>query len=190
MKHNVLKATLTASAILIASAYTLSAQAHCFGTNGNFGASSIVASGINANQYDTYVMVCPAGTTGVNGRINKGSEGAGGNGFDPIRLRIAKGGYASTSSQDTSQTAGAACNPLDPDVVNAGGVAVSTVAGGPGQYTVVVSKGSNSSINYAAEVHCVGNDNPDAQSVIDPAPPVFTGAAGDRTGEFDRVINN
>ncbi|MEQ1559600.1 MAG: hypothetical protein ABL933_11770 [Methyloglobulus sp.] len=55
------KTTLTATALLAASGYTVMAQAHCVGIGDNFGASGITALNTSATnksrQFDTYVTV-------------------------------------------------------------------------------------------------------------------------------------
>ena len=131
------KEVLIATTLLAASGYTVMAQAHCVGTTTDpevlFGASSITTNSTSPFQYDSYVTVCPAGATGLSGKINKKTGGATG----ALAMEIAKGGYNHTTASDSTATAAAACSGGN---TTAGSVTVPTLNGGEGQYTITVSK--------------------------------------------------
>jgi hypothetical protein len=192
-KKSFFKTTLTATALLAASGYTVMAQAHCVGLNTVpaellFGASQVGDATFNSGQafpqyqFDTYVTVCPAGATGLSGKINKRSGAAG-----SVGMEIAKGGYGHTNAADAAATAGASCAGGN---TTAGSVIVPTLNGGEGQYTITVSKDTTTAIQYAMEFHCLGGagDLPESQSILDADP--LNDAGTEVTGEIDRVQNH
>jgi hypothetical protein len=188
LNRTIFKEVLIATTLLTASGYTVMAQAHCVGIGDNYGASE-VGTGTNnsgaANaslQFDTYALVCPAGATGLSGKINKRSGAAG-----AITMEIAKGGYAHTTASDSSATAAAACSGGN---TTAGSVTVPTLNGKDGQYTVTLSKDTTASIQYALEVHCLGGigDFPDSPSILDSDP--LNDAGTEVTPEIDRLQNH
>jgi hypothetical protein len=186
-KKSFFKTTLTATALLAATGYTVMAQAHCVGTSTDpevlFGASSITTNSTSPFQYDSYVTVCPAGATGLSGKINKKTGGATG----ALAMEIAKGGYNHTTASDSTATAAAACSGGN---TTAGSVTVPTLNGGEGQYTITVSKDTTAAIQYAMEFHCTGpsGDFPESQSFLDADP--LNDAGTEVTGEIDRVQNH
>ncbi|MEQ1560526.1 MAG: hypothetical protein ABL933_16520 [Methyloglobulus sp.] len=148
------KEVLIATTLLAASGYTVMAQAHCLN-------NQTITNNSNNFQWDTYVAVCPAGTTGLSGRISKQA------GTGSVSMEIGKGTFAHTTASDATITA-SSCDAVTGNITAAASaVTVPTVNGGPGQYTIMVSKNSSNSHTYDMEWHCVNNDAPEGQD--DPA---------------------
>lgn len=153
------KEILIAATLLAASGYTVTAQAHCLN-------DQTIVNNSNTFQWDTYVAICPASATGMSGKISKQSQTGGGAGT--VSMEIGKGGFGHTTASDASSVAAGSTSSC-----NAGGnialtgaataATVPTLSGGPGQYTIVVSKNSASTTTYDMEWHCV-----DTVAPIDP----------------------
>lgn len=163
MKFIFLKEFFLVTALLMASAFAMQAQAHCFDNN------TITATSTGPFQFDVYHVSCPAGTTGVGGRIAQvgGTTGAG-----EVAMEIGKGS-AHTFAQDTGNSA-QNCNAAGD--VPSGYTTVPTLNAGSGTYVITVSKDTTSTSTYDFSFHCNGNDVP--------ASP--TGGAGD----FDQPMNH
>jgi len=71
MKKAILKASLPISALLLASGLQV-AQAHCIGPlSANFATATITAGSTATNQFDQYVVNCPATTLSLRARVSK-----------------------------------------------------------------------------------------------------------------------
>jgi hypothetical protein len=173
MKKVILKALLTTSALLMASGYTVFAEAHCVGVLGNFGASGITAASTSAVQYDTYATVCPTGTAYLKARVSRKS------GTVALNLEVAKGGFPSVTATDATTTATTQCDGTLNESIGIGAGAFSpNLTGGAGEYTLTVAKDGAAS-NYAAEFHCYDASNVEV-----------TPAAPSGVGEIDRLMDH
>ena len=149
------KEVLIATTLLAASGYTVLAQAHCVD-------NATITNNSNAYQMDVHVFNCPTGTTGVSGKVSNQS-GA------PVSIEVGYGNTHVTSTIDSTSAgvnANSVCNAAG-DIAFAGGASGSSLVtrnGGPGLYTVMVSKNSASNATYDMAIHCVGNDVPSAPS--------------------------
>lgn len=142
------------------SAFAMQAQAHCFDNK------TINAVSTSAFQNDIYHVSCPAGTTGVSGRIAL-VTGTG------VSMEIGKGATHTTAS-DASATA-QTCNAAGD--VPSGFASVPALNAGSGTYVIAVTKDTATVSTYDFSFHCNGNDVP--------ASP--TGVAG---ADFDQPMNH
>lgn len=163
MKKSTLKTLLTVSALSVASGYTVLAQAHCIGLGtsaaAQFQPSEIVNDSTNSMQYDTYTLICPAGTNKLVGRVSRTAGPAVGN----ITLKIARntGTAVSAGVTDAGADSGMRCDATADFITDTGGVgdnvtsAFTTSAGGAGEYVLMVSKDdAGTSGTYNVEAHC------------------------------------
>lgn len=166
MKVVFLKEVFLVTVLLMASAFTMQAQAHCFDN------STITFNSPSPFQFDVYHVTCPANTVGVSGRIAQvtGATGA----TNGVAMEIGKGN-AHTSARDTSNSV-QACNAVTGDVPS-GHAVVPQLAAGPGTYVITVSKDTTSNTTYDWSFHCDGDDFP--------ASP--TGVVG---ADFDQPMNH
>jgi hypothetical protein len=149
------KEVLIGATLLAASGYTVLAQAHCV-------ENATITNNSNAYQMDVHVLNCPAGTTGVSGKVSNQTGAS-------VGIEVGYGNTHVTSTIDSTpvgvgQTS--ICNAAG-DIAFTGGAAGSSLVtrnGGPGLYTVMVSKNSASNATYDMAIHCVGNDVPSAPS--------------------------
>ncbi len=173
MKRATLKVILATSTLLAASIFAMTAEAHCVGVLGNFGASGITAASTSAVQYDTYATVCPATTSYLKARVSRKS------GTATLNLEVGKGGFTAVSTTDASTTAGTQCDGAANESIGSGASAfTSNLVGGEGEYTMTVAKDGVAS-NYAMEFHCYDASN------VELAPTAPSGA-----GEVDRLMNH
>jgi hypothetical protein len=178
-KKSFFKTTLTATALLAASGYTVMAQARCVGIGDNFGASGITAASTSQFQSDTYVTVCPAGVgvTKMVARVSKKS----GTLNHPITVEVGKGGFTHAFATDTTTTAATQCVG---GAIDLGASATATVSGNAGQYTIIVSKDS-AAMNYAMDFHC------ETAAGVEVDPVSQSGVIGlDSTADVDRIMNH
>lgn len=169
MKQVTLKAVLSATTLLAAASYGMTAQAHCIGLgSANFAANtSIVTASPNPLQYDKYIFRCPASvtvagvvvnTTGANVRISKNG---GTNGL-PVTAEMSKddGVAAGTSviTNDSNNAGFVGCNAAGGEAIGGGAGAIATLNGQGGIYEIMVSKDEGAlpaAAGYAVEVHCL-----------------------------------
>jgi len=184
MKKAILKASLPISALLLASGLQV-AQAHCIGPlSANFATATITAGSTATNQFDQYVVNCPATTLSLRARVSKAAAGTAN---APMTLTIGKGGnnpqVPSASVSDTTSTATTACNGPGPvgESIGSGASAFVSVNGNAGDYIMTISKNS-ANTTYAAELHCHAGLNGTGAELT----PVPTAAGLD----FDRVVDN
>jgi hypothetical protein len=173
MKRTTLKAFLATSALFAATVFTMTAEAHCIGTLGNFGASGITAASTSAVQYDTYATVCPAGSSYLKARVSRKS------GTATLNLEVGKGGFTAVSTTDASTTAATQCDGAANESIGSGsGAFTPNLVGGAGEYTLTVAKDGVAS-NYAMEFHCYDAAN------VEQSPTAPSGV-----GEVDRLMNH
>jgi hypothetical protein len=156
MKRVFLKVVLSTLTLLFASGYTLLAQAHCLDNTAN--GTSITAVSTSPFQFDTYILTCPTGTTGLSGQIGL-QTGTG------VTMEIAspRSGGAHTFNSDATITA-STCNAAGN--ISAGSAAVAALNAGPGIYEITVSKDTTTASQYDMGFHCVGNDVPSELSAV------------------------
>jgi len=182
MKKAILKASLPISALLLASGLQV-AQAHCIGPlSANFATATITAGSTATNQFDQYVVNCPATTLSLRARVSKAAAGTAN---APMTLTIGKGGnnpqVASASISDTTATASTQCNGAANESIGSGASAFISLNGNAGNYIMTISKNSTNT-TYAAELHCHAGLNGTGAELT----PVPTAAGLD----FDRVVDN
>ena len=182
MNKSILKASLTVSALVLASGLQV-AKAHCIGPlSANFATATITAGATTTNQFDQYVVNCPVGTVSLRARVSKAAAGTAG---APMTLTIGKGGnnpqVPAASVSDTTASAGTSCNGAANESIGSGASAFTSVNGNAGDYVMTVSKNS-ANTTYAAELHCHAGANGTGAELT----PVPTAAGLD----FDRVVDN
>ena len=186
MKKAILKASLPISALLLASGLQV-AQAHCVGPlSAVFSTATIAAGSTTTNQFDQYLVTCPATSLSLRARVAKRATGTANT---PVTLTVADSGnavqLAAASVSDTTASTASQCNGAANESIGSGASAFTFVNGGDGLtnnvYVVTVSKNSANS-TYAAELHChQGLGGTGVEDV-----PVPTAAGLD----FDRVVDN
>lgn len=152
------KEVLIASTLLIASGYTVIAQAHCLD-------DLTIAAVDDTTQYDAYVTKCPVNSTGLTAKVGKQANG--GN----LTLTIGSLDIGQSSVNDNAVSA-QVCNAVTGTIpANASPQAVLVnSAGNPERvYTLVVSKNSALSSTYDLEWHCSGAGLDLPESPNDPA---------------------
>jgi hypothetical protein len=187
MKKPLLITIFNVATFLIASGYTILAQAYCIGaqvfapaTLVQFNPSEIVNDSTSALQYDTYTTICPAGTTKMVGRVARIAGPAAGN----LTLRIVRNTGAGLSTAVVDAVPGVNLCDTYGDAITGAGVpsAFTTSAGGAGEYILMVSKDDvGASGTYNLEVHCQDN----AGNEFDASRPSVPAVNG-----WDRVFNN
>jgi len=148
MTNKLLKSVLSIGAVLAASGFAMQAQAHCVN-------ETIATANPSAYQQDAYMFVCPANTVRVQGRASLSSG-------TQLAYQIAKGGFTSASVIDTT-TGNGTCQLIpgggpggkDWEQVTAGATANINVNGGPGVYSLLVSKSTTAAASYGIEFHCM-----------------------------------
>lgn len=191
----IFKEVLIATTLLAASGYTVMAQAHCIGGNGNFDPTGIAApltvpiiNAVSTSpfQIDSYTTVCPLTTTHVTAGIAKRTGGATG----VVALEVVKsngiGNHLTLS--DSAANINAVCDVANVDDINpAGGGVFSgnyipTFGGAGGEYILNVTKDLTATAEYAVQFHCWNGAvevNP-----LAPAP------AGGPSLEFKRILDH
>jgi hypothetical protein len=160
MKVVFLKEISMTAAVFLASVFAMQAQAHCFDNR------AINAVSTSAFQNDIYHVSCPAGTTGVSGRIALVS-GTG------VSMEIGKGATHTTASDASASAQN--CNAAGD--VPSGFASVPALNSGSGVYVIAVTKDTATASTYDFSFHCNGNDVP--------ASP--TGVVG---ADFDNPMNH
>ncbi|MBK8816645.1 MAG: hypothetical protein IPN42_14595 [Methylococcaceae bacterium] len=135
--------------MLLASGYTVLAQAHCLD-------NLTIAAGDDDSQYDAFVTQCPAGSTGLTAKVGK--QAAGGNG----RLTIGSLDLGQSSVTDTTVSAVACAGGAIPSGASVQASLTNSVGNPERVHTLGVSKNSASSSTYDLEWHCTGNDSPES----------------------------
>jgi hypothetical protein len=145
MKTIPLKKLFLWATTLFVMAFGMQAQAYCWDNK------TLTTHSPSPTQFDVYHFKCPAGTTGVSGRIAQttGTTGAG-----EVAMEIGKGN-ARVSAQDTGNSA-QYCNVNGG--VSSGYTSVGPLNAGPGTYIITISKDSASNATYDFSYYCLGND--------------------------------
>lgn len=209
-KKSFFKTTLIATTLLAASGYTMMAQAHCIGGNGNFDPTGLgapltspIITTVLPFKIDSYTTVCPAGTKSIKAGIAKRSGAAG-----TVALEVVKFNGLGTHAtvQDASVTAAAACGATIGTVDFISGTSGAVYNGGftteaastpfvagalasdtDGQYILNVTADTGTP-EYAIEFHCYNKAaNPiTVANEINPSAP----NGGSSSTEFDRILDH